>query len=139
MGQEKSKYAQYIVTDLPKLVEMPGHHHPVPSLLYPGIFPGVNITINGMDVSKIVSDPHAAPHVHEDHPEIYLAATEQRGEVIIELQMEDETFFVESPFAVFIPPGTRHCFTVVKCESPNYVFGIHLEGSVDSAPKCTTS
>ncbi|MGA3173666.1 MAG: hypothetical protein ABSE25_04475 [Syntrophorhabdales bacterium] len=120
------RYERYVVTDLPRFVEMAGHHRPAPSWIYPGIFPGVNIRINGMDVSKIVKDPHAALHVHEDHPEIYFAATEHRGDIVIEVRMEDETFTVESPFAVFIPPGVKHCFTVLKCDSPNYVFGMHI-------------
>ena len=79
-----------------------------------------------MDVSQRVRRPHADPHVHHDFPEIYFAATEKRGDVVIEVQMDDEVFAVESPFAVFIPAGVRHCFTVLKCDSPNYVFGMHM-------------
>ena len=67
--------------------------------------------INAADVSKIVRDPHADPHIHENNPEIYLAVTPNRGDIIIEVQMEDEIFTVESPFAVFVPPGVMHCFT----------------------------
>jgi hypothetical protein len=121
-----SKYKQYVVTDLPQFAEMPGHKRPAPSWIYPDMFPGVNIRVNGSEVSTMVQNPHAVPHIHEDHPEIYLAATEERGDVVIEVQMDDEVFTVESPFAVFIPPGTKHCFTVLKCDSPNYVFGIHI-------------
>jgi hypothetical protein len=127
MEQEKtSKYSQYIVTDLPRFAEMAGHNRPAPSWVYPGIFGGVAIRINGLEVSNMVRDPHAAPHVHEDHPEIYFAPSRNRGDVVIEVHMEDETFTVESPFAIFIPPGTRHYFTVLKCDSPHYVFGMHL-------------
>jgi mannose-6-phosphate isomerase-like protein (cupin superfamily) len=122
----RSRYARYVVTDLPKFEKAPGHHSPPPSWIYPDIFPGISMRINGTDVSRIVRDPHADPHVHEDHPEIYLAVTGTRGDIVIEVQMEEEKFTVESPFAVFIPPGVRHCFTVLKCDSPNYVFGIHV-------------
>jgi mannose-6-phosphate isomerase-like protein (cupin superfamily) len=120
------KYEQYVITALPRLVEMPGHHQLAPSWIYPGMFPGVNIRINGMDASKKVRAPHAEPHIHADNPEIYFCATEERGAVVIEVQMDDEVFTVESPFAVFIPPGVRHCFTVLKCDLPNFVFGIHV-------------
>ncbi len=120
------KYKEYVITDLPQFAEMPGHHKPAPSWIYPDMFPGVHMRINGADVSKMVRAPHAELHIHDDHPEIYFAATEKRGDIIIEVQMEDEVFTVESPFAVFIPPGTKHCFTVLKCDSPNYVFGIHV-------------
>ena len=74
----------------------------------------------------VVRAPHAHPHVHDHNPEIYFAATENRGDIVIEVQMDDETFTVESPFAVFIPAGVKHCFTVLKCDSPNYVFGMHI-------------
>ncbi len=127
MGRDvPEKYRQYVVTDLPQSVAMPGHHGAAPSWIYPGMFPGVNIRINGADASKIVQKPHADPHVHEGNPEIYFAATEKRGDVVIEVQMDNETFTVESPFAVFIPPGVKHCFTVLKCDAPNYIFGIHI-------------
>jgi len=120
------KCKQYVITDLPQFCEMPGHHKPAPSWIYPDMFPGVNVRINGSEVSKMVRAPHAGPHVHDDHPEIYFCATENRGDVIIEVQMDDEVFTVESPFSVFIPPGTRHRFTVLKCDLPNWVFGIHV-------------
>jgi len=127
MEQEApKKHEKYVITDLPQFAEMPGHHNPAPSWIFPGMFPGVNIRINGLDVSKMVRAPHAHPHVHDDNPEIYFAATENRGDIVIEVQMDDETFTVESPFAVFIPAGVKDCFTVLKCDSPNYVFGMHI-------------
>ncbi len=126
MKKEVSGYGQYIVRDLPQFADMPGHHRPAPSWIYPGMFPGVNIRINAADVSKMVRAPHADLHVHPDNPEIYFAVGETRGDIVIEVQMEDEIFTVDSPFAVFIPPGTRHRFTVLKCDSTNYVFGMHI-------------
>jgi mannose-6-phosphate isomerase-like protein (cupin superfamily) len=124
--QVPSNYQRYVVTDLPQFAESAGHHEAPPSWIYPNIFPGVNIRINGMDVSKRVGKPHADLHVHDEFPEIYFAATEKRGDIVIEVQMNDEVFTVESPFSVFIPAGMRHCFTVLKCDFPNYVFGIHV-------------
>jgi len=120
------KYTKYVVTNLPEYSEMPGHHTPTPSWISPNMFPGVNLRINGLDVSKMVNKPHAHPHVHEDNPEIYFAATENKGDIVIEVQMDGETFTVVSPFAIFIPAGVKHCFTVLKCNAPNYVFGMHL-------------
>jgi hypothetical protein len=119
------KFQEYVVTDLPKLVEVEGHHEPAPFWIAPEMFPGVNMRVAGMDVSKIVGAPHANPHVHES-PEIYLAPSEKKGAVVVEIQMDEETFTVESPFAVFIPPGVMHCFKVLKCNSPHYVLGIML-------------
>ncbi len=119
------KFQQYVVTDLPKLVEVEGHHKPAPFWIAPDMFPGVNMRVAGLDVSKIVGAPHANTHVHES-PEIYLAPSEQKGEVVVEIQMDDEKFMVESPFAVFIPPGVKHCFSVIKCDTPHYVLGVML-------------
>jgi mannose-6-phosphate isomerase-like protein (cupin superfamily) len=120
------KYQKYVVTDLPRLVPIAGHHHPAPFWVTPDMFPDVNIGVAGMDVSKIVGAPHAAPHVHDKHCEIWVAPSENRGDVVIEAQMEDEKFLVEAPFAVFIPAGVSHCFKVVKCDSPHYVLGIKV-------------
>lgn len=119
------KYQKYIVTDLPRLVDVAGHHKPAPFWIAPGMFPGVNMRVAGLDVSKIVGIPHANPHVHNS-PEIYLAPSDEKGEVIVEIQMDQEKFVVESPFAVFVPPSVTHCFKVLKCDSPHYVLGIML-------------
>src|SRR3989304_5306664 len=119
------KFQAYVVTDLPKYVDVVGHHKPPPFWIAPHMFPGVNLRVAGLDSSKMVGEPHADPHVHES-PEIYLAVSESRGEVVIKVQMDDAVFLVESPFAIFIPPGVKHCFTVVKCETTNYVLGILL-------------
>ncbi|MFC1941831.1 cupin domain-containing protein [Chloroflexota bacterium] len=117
------KYSAYVVTDLPKYTEVTGHHAPVPFWIAPNMFPGINIEIAAGEASKMVGNPNAAPHTH-DIPEVYLCVTENRGDVVVEIQIGDEKFTVESPFAVFVPPGTDHCFAVLKCDSPNYVFGI---------------
>ena len=119
------KYQEYVVTDLPKFLEVTGHHNPSPFWIIPEMFPGIHIRIAGMDVSKAVGTPHADPHVHEN-PEIYLCPSESKGEVTVEIQMDDEVFSIESPFTVFIPSGVKHCFKVLKCDSPHYVFGIML-------------
>jgi mannose-6-phosphate isomerase-like protein (cupin superfamily) len=119
------KFKKYVVTDLPKFVEVEGHHKPAPFWIAPDMFPGVNMRVAGLDVRKIVGAPHADPHVH-DSPEIYLTPSEQKGEVVVEIQMDEEKLLLESPFAVFIPPGVSHCFKVLKCESPHFVLGIML-------------
>ncbi|MBW1713319.1 MAG: cupin domain-containing protein [Deltaproteobacteria bacterium] len=124
-SQIPQKLKPLVVTDLPKMVDVPGHHHPAPFWIAPDMFPGVNIRVAGLDASKMVGAPHAAPHVH-DSPEIYLTPSDEKGAVLVEIQMDEEKFKVESPFAVFIPPGVHHCFTVLKCDSPHFVLGIML-------------
>ena len=119
------RFKKYVVTDVPKMIEVSGHHRPTPFWITPEMFPGVKIRVAGLEVSKIVGVPHTEPHVHEV-PEVYLAPSEKKGEIVVEIQMDDESFVVESPFAVFIPQGVKHCFKVLKCESPHYVLGIML-------------
>ena len=115
-----AKLASLVVTDLPKRVAVPGHAEPAPFWLAPGMFPGVDLRVAGLDASQCVGRPHAEPHVH-DRPEIYLATSEERGSVVVRVEMDGETFDVASPFAVFIPPGVRHCFEVLRCDEPSYV------------------
>ena len=116
---------QYVITDLPRMVEVPGHKAPAPFWVAPEMFPGVDLRVAGLEVSKIVGNPHAHPHVH-DRPEIYLCPSETAGAVRVEIQMDQDKFQVESPFAVFVPPGTSHCFSVLKCDGPHYVLGLLL-------------
>ena len=116
---------EYVVTDLPKYVEVAGHHQKTPFWIAPDMFKGVKLRIAGSDASKIVGTPHADPHVHES-PEIYLAPSEEKGDIIVEVQMDEKRFVLESPFAVFIPAGVSHCFRVLRCEEPHYVLGILL-------------
>jgi mannose-6-phosphate isomerase-like protein (cupin superfamily) len=120
------KFEKYVVTDLPRPVSIAGHKHPAPFWVTPDMFPGVNIGVAGHEVSGTVGAPHAGPHVHEKEGEIWVAPSENRGDVVIEAHLEDETFLVEAPFAIFIPAGTLHYFKVVKCESPRYVMGIKV-------------
>jgi len=119
------KFAKNVVTDLPREVKIEGHHHPTPCWITRDMFPGVNLQVAGHEVSSRVGAPHAAPHVHEV-PEIWVAPSERKGDLVIEAQMDEEKFLVEAPFAIFIPQGVSHCFTVVKCESPHYVMGMLL-------------
>ena len=64
-----AKCAAYVVTDLPKYLEVAGHHEPTPFWIVPKMFPGVNLHVAGLEVSKIVGAPHSNPHVHNS-PEI---------------------------------------------------------------------
>jgi hypothetical protein len=124
------RFQEYVVTDLPKYIEVAGHRQPAPFWILPEMFPDVHLRLAGMDVSEAVGAPHAAPHSHEI-PEICFCASEHKGAVVIEMQMEDETFPVQSPFAIFIPAGVKHRFTVIKCDAPHFVFAIALMDAKD--------
>ena len=91
------------------------------------MFPGVNLEVAGQDASELVGAPIADAHVH-DCPEIYMFPSYNRGDVVCKIRMGDEEFQVESPCNIFIPAGVTHCFTVLKCDSPQWIFGILLPG-----------
>jgi mannose-6-phosphate isomerase-like protein (cupin superfamily) len=122
------KFRKYVVTDLPRMIPVGGHHHAAPFWITADMVPGINLTVAGHEVSTYIGTPHAGPHIHEKEWEIWVAPSENRGDVVIEAQLEEERFLVEAPFAIFIPAGVRHCFTVVKCDSPHYVLGIKVPG-----------
>ena len=119
------KLKSYVLTDVPRMVDVPGHKAPAPFWISSDMFPGVNMRVAGIEVSTIVGAPHAHPHVH-DVPEIYLCPSETSGAVRVEIQMNEDTFELDGPFAVFVPPGTTHCFKVLKCEGPHYILGMLL-------------
>jgi len=122
-GAIPEKYSKNVVTDLPRMVEVVGHYHPAPCWLTADMFPGVNVRVAGQEATNMVGKPHAAPHVH-NVPEIYLAPSEKKGDLVVEVQMDDDKFRVEAPFSIFIPSGVRHCFTVLKCASPHFIMGV---------------
>lgn len=119
------EFQQYIVTDLPKMVDVPGHKIPAPFWVAPDMFPGVNMRVAGLEASTVIGDPHAHPHQH-DVPEIYLCPSESAGAVKVEIQLNDHVFELESPFTLFVPPGTTHCFKVLDCKGPHYILGMLL-------------
>jgi hypothetical protein len=120
------KYEHFIVRNLPRMMKIEGHHEKTPFWLTEEMFPEIKIEIAASDCSKMVNKPHASPHRHHV-PEVYLAITEVPGDMKFEILLDDETYIVESPCAVFIPAEVKHAFKVLKCDKPNYMLGILLD------------
>jgi mannose-6-phosphate isomerase-like protein (cupin superfamily) len=121
------KYANLIATDIPRMIQLPDHSRPSTFWVTPEIFPDIKIRIAGTDMSKRVNEKIADLHSHEC-PEVYLAISENRGDMIFEITLEDETYTVESPMTVYIPAGMKHKFKVVRADKErSYFFGILLD------------
>lgn len=122
----RGKYAKFIITDIPRMVQLPDHYRPTAFWVSPDIFPEVKIGIAGSDVSKRVGVEITALHSHE-YPEIYLAISPNRGDMLFEITLGDEIYTVESPMTVFIPAGMKHKFRVLKADNErSYFLGILL-------------
>ncbi|MBE9513972.1 MAG: cupin domain-containing protein [Chloroflexi bacterium] len=122
----EKKYSKYIATDIPKMVQLEGHHAPAPFWVSPDVFPEVELGVVAVDVGKLVGREVADPHSH-GCPELYMAISAERGDMVFEVTLEDETYTVESPMAVFIPTGMKHKFKTVKADKGGYFFGILLD------------
>ncbi len=120
------RHDHLIVRNLPRFMEVEGHHDKAPFWLTGEMFAGVKIRVAAKDCSQMVNKPHADPHRH-DVPEIYLAITDYPGDMQVEVLLDDESYVLESPFTVFIPAGVLHAFRVLKCDQPNYLLGIVLD------------
>jgi mannose-6-phosphate isomerase-like protein (cupin superfamily) len=123
----RDNLAQYIVTDIPKTVWFPGHHEPSSVYLSSNVFPQTRITVDADNVSKLVDREVADLHTHEV-PEVYLAIAENRGDMVFEVTLGDQTFTVEAPMVVYIPAGLKHKFRTIRAhKEQSYLLGILLD------------
>lgn len=120
--------AGLVVTEgLPVHQEMDGHHAPVPIYLSPQTLPvpQASFTIAAVDAAQSIGAPHADPHVHPDHDEVYLCVTPG---LRFEVETEAETIALDSPASVFIPAGVRHRLIVHEASTDTCPFlGILLD------------
>ncbi len=126
-----AQYEHLIVKDLPQLGEVKGRGQRFPFWLTGEMFPEVKIRVVAQDCSKMVNKPHSDPHTH-DVSQVYLSITESPGDLGFEIVLGDETYVVESPFAVFIPAGVIHAHKVLKCDRPSYMLIIFLDYLADN-------
>ena len=112
---------------IPSLESMAGHSKLVPVYLSDKVCQDVTFRIAAVDVSQHIGSPIAHTHTH-DSPEIYLAISEQEGDIVFELNLDGESFLVESPAAIYIPAGLPHSFrTLTAKNEPCFFLGIFLD------------
>jgi quercetin dioxygenase-like cupin family protein len=121
-----------VVTEgLPVHEQMDGHHAPVPIFLSPETLPGATFRVAAVDAAGLIGAPHADPHVHEDHDEIYLCVTPG---LRFEVETDGERIALSSPASVFIPAGVRHRLIVHEVATDTCPFlGILLDAGARSS------
>lgn len=112
---------------IPSFESIDGHSKLVPIYLSEEVCQDVTFRIAAVDVSQHIGSPIAHTHTH-DSPEIYLAISEQEGDIVFELNLDGESFLVESPAAVYIPAGLPHAFRTITAKAqPSFFLGIFLD------------
>jgi len=120
------RHENLIFTDLPRMVDLPSHFHPVPFWVSPDMGEEVNLGVAAVDASKLVGQYLTDAHEHEC-AEVYMALSPNRGDMVLEITLYDETYTVESPCVIYVPPGVSHRFKTLKCEKEgSYFYGLLL-------------
>lgn len=120
---------------IPSFESIDGHSKLVPIYLSEEVCQDVTFRIAAVDVSQHINDPIARTHVHGS-PEVYLAISEQKGDIVFEVNLDGESFLVESPAAIYIPAGLPHSFrTLTTKNKPCFFLGIFLD-YVKGASSC---
>ena len=125
----EKKHEGLIFSDVPRLVGLPSHFDPAPFWVTPEMGPDLKLAVIAVDVSRLVGRYITDAHAH-DCAEVYMAPSPNRGDMVFEITLDDETYTVESPLAVYVPAGVKHRFKTLKAEREgSYFFGILLDRS----------
>ncbi len=120
------RHENLIFNDIPQLVNLPGHFSPVPFWVVPNMGHDLDLGVAAVDVSKLVGVYLTDEHAH-DCAEVYMALSPNKGDMVFEITLDDETYVVESPLVVYVPPGVRHRFKTLKAEQEgSFFYGILL-------------
>lgn len=117
-----------VITDLPRLIEVPGHHQPAPFYLTEDMFGGIPLHVAAVELSDRVGKPVAAPHRHAVD-EIYLLLAPTEGGATIAVTIDGTTHRVDAPAAVRVPAGAEHYFVAERAERGSFCLGLLLPAS----------
>jgi len=121
------RHRNLIFGELPQYVCMPSHFAPVPYWVMPNMGADLDLGVAAVDVSKSVGMYLGEEHAHHC-AEVYLALSPNRGDMVFEITLDDETYVVESPLVVYVPAGVKHRFKALKAEHEgSYFYGILLD------------
>ncbi len=121
-----------VQADLPVFRTVEGHTRPVPFILTRDMFDGIPVELGGAEISGLVDQPVAEPHVHEV-PEIYLLFAPTAGAAVIEVEVEDETYELAAPAALYVPAGRRHRFVTRRAVPGSFCFGLFLHSGLQGS------
>lgn len=121
------RHENLIFNDIPQLVNLPSHFAPVPFWVVPNMGEDLEMGVAAVDVSKLVGVYLTDEHAHEC-AEVYMALSPNKGDMVFEITLDDETYVVESPVVIYVPPGVRHRFKTLKAEREgSYFYGLLLD------------
>ena len=123
-----------IEADLPVFRAVDGHHRPVPFILTRDMFGGIPLELGGAEISNLVDTPVAEAHVH-DVPEIYLLFAPNPGDAVISIEVDDETYELSSPGALYVPAGRRHRFVTRKAVPGSFCFGLFVHSGSEGVQR----
>ena len=121
------KHENLIFTGLPQMVDLPSHFHPVPFWVSPQMGEDIKFGVAAVDTSKMVGEYLTDEHAHEC-AEVYMALSPNKGDMVLEITLDGETYVVESPCSIYVPAGVSHRFKALKSEREgSYFYGILLD------------
>lgn len=121
------------VDDLPRLVEVDGHHAPAPFYLTAEMFGGLPIEMAGGELSELVDRPIADPHSH-DVPEIYVLLSPEPAGAELEVTVEGESYSMVAPSALLVPAEATHRFVAKRAVRGSFCLGLLLHQPTESTP-----
>lgn len=123
----EKKYEKCVVNE-PMIIDGFEKHAPgkYQILLSEELCPGANFFICGGMHNKIHQTEPIEKHSH-DVTEAYLFIG-KKGIAEIEVELDDETYRLESPGAIFVPKGVSHLFRYIRIDGPLTVVAIVQDG-----------
>lgn len=122
-----------LISDLPRLLDVPGHFHPAPFFITKDMFGGLPLALAGGHIAHLVDQAVADVHCH-DVAEIYLLLSPDEGGAEIDIEVEGELFRAVSPATFYVPAKAKHRFITRKAQQGSYCLGILLENSDVETP-----
>ncbi len=122
------KFKHCIVTE-PKIVDEFAAHVPgkYQILMDNELVPGADFFVAGGIHNKIHQESPISYKHHHDESEVYLYIS-KKGDAEIEVELEDESYRMTTPCAVYVPKGTKHTYRYLRIDGPLTVVAIVRSG-----------
>ena len=124
-----SKKYEHCIVSKPKIIDefeahVPGKYQ---IMMDSQLVPGADFFVAGGIHHKIYqSEPISYKHSHEES-EVYLYIS-KKGDAEVEVELEDETYRLTTPCAVYVPKGVKHTYRYIRIDGPLTVVAIVRSG-----------
>ena len=122
------KYEKCLVTE-PKIIDQFPAHVPgkYQIMMDSELVPGADMFIAGGIHNKIYQERPIAFKHHHDQSEVYLYIS-KKGDAEIEVELDDETYRMTTPCAIYVPKGVKHTYRYLRIDGPLTVVAIVRNG-----------